>query len=325
VTFYGETKNSGTGTLTGALLVDGKDYALQAVIHTGDGNVYVIRKPQGPFPLLLRLNLDKLPKREISVSSGFSQREIPDNQQAMRSSTLNHSLGTGISPTVVTVLVMFTDVAEREEGGLLQIKALIRTAELQMNIALKKSDTNTAIAVVQMKRLVYDESESPEQILERLRCKSEGCFDEVHSLRDQAKADLVSLIIDGYNDPTLTAGLSFRMERGENHPSFESSAFSVVRRSNAISVFSFAHELAHNFGCCHAREPRISENPVFDFAYGYSHPEGKFGSIMGGPSNKRVLRYSNPNIDYGGVTMGDAETNNATTINWNGLILQSFR
>ena len=103
--------------------------------------------------------------------------------------------------------------------------------------------------------------------LERLTEKSDGFLDEVHSLRDQYGADIVTLLSTDSSSGGL-ANTKF------SHILFEDKAFNVVFGSNNCPGYTLVHEIGHNMGCLHNREDADLTKqciPTYDygkFAYG---------------------------------------------------------
>ncbi len=67
-------------------------------------------------------------------------------------------------------------------------------------------------------------------------------MDEVHALRDEVHADLVSLILEDFCGGVARGMVS--IQPLENH------GFSALRRPFLLAL---AHELGHNMGCAHER------------------------------------------------------------------------
>jgi hypothetical protein len=124
---------------------------------------------------------------------------------------------------------------------------------------------------------------------------NQTCMPLAHVLRNQLKADLVSLFI---HRPGGLAGQAVL-----------SGSFNVVRwdlAGHSIS-YAFAHETAHNFGAWHeaGQPPTV---PTYCHAYVYTQgpPIGWFQTIMGNTPRVRIRYYSNPNVSYLGIPIGIA-------------------
>jgi peptidyl-Asp metalloendopeptidase len=157
--------------------------------------------------------------------------------------------------------------------------------------------------------------------LSRLRSTSDGFMDELHALRNNYGADVVSLI---ENAPQY-CGLAYRM--ATLSASFASSAFSIVHHSCATGYYSFAHEIGHNQGAHH--DAANASGAIFPYAYGYQDPFGQFRSIMaydcpGGCP--RIALFSSGDNPLYGVPTGDANVaSNATAIDQTAATVAAFR
>ena len=166
--------------------------------------------------------------------------------------------------------------------------------------------------------------------LSRLEGTNDGYIDNVHTLRDQYGADLVSLL-------TTTSDYG-GMANTMIHPSlgFESSGFNVnVWDIIGAPNYTLAHEIGHNLGCLHNREDATwtSEYDYGDFSFGKRWMVGNEGyrTVMSYDSsnfayNNRIPHFSNPNISYEGVTTGNAGTeDNAKVLTLSAPYTANFR
>ena len=76
-------------------------------------------------------------------------------------------------------------------------------------------------------------------------------LDEVPTLRDTHRADVVSLIGSGYDVGRGACGIAYLMSG--NSPLFAPYAYSVVDVTCMTGYYSFGHEIGHNMGLNHAR------------------------------------------------------------------------
>ena len=166
--------------------------------------------------------------------------------------------------------------------------------------------------------------------LSRLEGTNDGYIDNVHTLRDQYGADLVSLL-------TTTSDYG-GMANTMIHPSlgFESSGFNVnVWDIIGAPNYTLAHEIGHNLGCLHNREDATwtSEYDYGDFSFGKRWMVGNEGyrTVMSYDSanlayNNRIPHFSNPNVSYEGVTTGNAGTeDNAKVLTLSAPYTANFR
>jgi hypothetical protein len=222
--------------------------------------------------------------------------------------------------TVMDVLVAFTPRVESAYGTA-GTEALIVQAVAESNQAYANSGVTARLNLVGTVRTDYVESGNMSTDLSRLRGNGDGYMDELHALRDDLGADLVSLI---EHEPQY-CGIAYRMTSLST--GFASSAFSVVHRTCATGYYSFAHEIGHNQGAHH--DPANASGAMYPYAYGHQEPFGAFRTVMayncsGGCT--RVDHFSNPNVLLGGESTGiDGAADNARTINTNAGTIAAFR
>ncbi|MBL8880129.1 MAG: right-handed parallel beta-helix repeat-containing protein [Phycisphaerales bacterium] len=211
----------------------------------------------------------------------------------------------------IDIMMLYDTQARVAAGGVAAIEAIAEASIEFTNLAY----VNSAIAplqlrIVHMQEVTYDETvaQNVEHLI-RLSTNGDGILDEVHSLRDQYHADLVTLLIDNLN-----GGLGWRNVFDPG------SGFSVCGWYSTTFGYVMAHETGHNLGCAHDR-PNHFEFPN-EFRYGYGQtfdvsgtPYATIMSYVGEGS----ARYSNPSVTYLGVPTGVAlnqplPTNNALMI-----------
>ena len=222
---------------------------------------------------------------------------------------------------VIDVLVAYT-TAVVSRYGTSGAEALALQAVAEANQAYANSGMKLRLNLVHSTHTSYTESGNMTTDLSRLRTANDGYMDEIHTLRDQYGADLVSLI----EDEPAYCGLAYRM--ATLSASFASSAFSVVHHGCATGYYSFAHELGHNQGA-HHDTGNASGSALFSYAYGYQDPNASFRTIMayncpGGCT--RVSHFSNSNVLYNGRPTGyPYYTENAYALENSAAVVASFR
>ena len=138
--------------------------------------------------------------------------------------------------------------------------------------------------------LGYIESGDMGTDLSRFRSRTDGYMDEVHAWRDQYGADCVSLIVA----TGQYCGIAYLMSAVT--PSFEVSAFSIVKRTCATGYYTFGHELGHNMGCHHDRQNASSG--AYSYSYGYRTSDGVYRTIMSYAPPSRIL-FGHPRVEPG--------------------------
>jgi hypothetical protein len=286
------------------------------------GAHYQIRPDSGSLHRVEQIDTSAFPAEE-EVSS------LPGSLLTVEPQSL--SAGQADDGSTIDVMIMYSPQARIAEGG---------TAKMLQLIDLAVSETNQAYinsGIAQRIRLVYtgetsaSESGNFNTDLSRLTF-TDGYMDEVQQLRNDYRADLVSLIV---KNPDY-CGLSWMMSSLSS--SFESRAYSVVSSDCATGNYSLAHEMGHNMGAAHDWYTILHNSSdhqgVYSYSEGYVASNNAWRTIMAYPtacSNcQRLLYFSNPDIYYGGLPMGVAEGNtyaadNRKTLNNTAYTVANFR
>ena len=208
----------------------------------------------------------------------------------------------GVNDVVtIDVMSLYTPQALAGAGGVAAIEATIQNAVDVTNTAFQNSGSGARLNLVHTAQVAYNEVEDAEEDLEWVR-------DDpiVAALRDLHSADMVSLIVEEAGD---VVGVGYTMN--QVGPSFESSAFQVTQRDQAISLLAFAHEHGHNLGLHH--DPANTTTPPEQASYPWSYGhfvDGSFRTVMSYSSQCTdykcpvVAHFSNPNISYAGQPTG---------------------
>lgn len=219
--------------------------------------------------------------------------------------TIDDSPGTALrTGAQVDLLVAWTPNAEAIiGGGTPAALAFMRNYALATNSYLAASQVTERVRLVLAVRTEYTESGTYLDNLYRLQDPSDGPMDELHVLRDAYGADLVALI----SNVTDVCGVAWLF--GDD-PAYGFSMTSVY-----CSSFTFAHELGHNFGCCHDRD-NSGGGCFTPQAYGYrfyGNSGTQWRTIMSYAPGTRIGYFSNPNVSFDGQPVGTATEYNAST------------
>jgi hypothetical protein len=214
--------------------------------------------------------------------------------------------------------VVYTPRAGEAAGGAAAITSLVGLGLAETNLALEKSEIETRLRLVELREVSFSEAGRVESDLEILREENDGALDEVHELRDAHGADVVQLVVEEGDG----CGIAYSM--GRAGASFSEWAFSVVERSCIDTTYAMAHELGHNLGCDHAPEDPKTKG-AFAYSFGYKDLVAGFRTVMAYGPGRRVARFSNPRILFGGAPAGTERQDNARSLNELRVTASRFR
>ena len=161
----------------------------------------------------------------------------------------------------IDVMVVYTPLAKRREGGRAAIEALIDLFVAETNQAYANSGVAHRIRLVLREEVDYAEDGNSFIDLDRLRNDSDGYMDHVHELRDLYAADIVHIVVGRSVNVCGVASTN----RGESPAEDEASGFGLT--VDYCGGLVFAHELGHNMGLDHDRYR--SGVPAEGSHYGY--------------------------------------------------------
>ncbi len=226
----------------------------------------------------------------------------------------------------IKVLIAFTPASVAALGGQQQMLGFAQLCISTTNQAYQNSDIAPRAVLASFTQVDYVESGDGFIDRDRLTNTNDGFIDEIHDLRDQVDADVVSMIV---NNIGACGVANFSVSFG--NIGAESLAFNVTRRDCAVGNLSFPHELGHNQGSRHDRAAD-SNNGAFAYSHGFVAPNAAFRTVMA-TSNLAAVRipfFSNPDIDFGGQPTGIASNlansaDNARSIDSTALVVANFR
>ena len=211
----------------------------------------------------------------------------------------------------VDAMVVWTPNAEAAAGGRAAMESLALASVANANQVYANSGINAQLNLVYAAPVAY--TETPSSIvtdLTAIRSSGDGLIDQVHTLRTQYGADVVTLIGEGYRNAGA-CGVANLM--GTVSTAFASSAFSVVDRSCAVGNLSYAHEIGHNQGLNHDAANAVG-TAAYPYALGYQSPSGLFRTVMSYGSAVRIPFLSSPTVSYSGLPTGTSNENNARAL-----------
>lgn len=223
--------------------------------------------------------------------------------------------------SIVDVLVAYTARAREARGSAAGMLAHINQVIAESNAAFVNSAVNIQFRLAHAVEVNYDDSSSGmsySSALSSIRSSTDGRMDEVHALRDQYGADIVSLWV---NPPlpssgSFTVGLAYLLT--SNPANFGSFAFSVVHQAYAGgSSASFPHEAGHNLGLNHDADNGGNTGGLYPYGRGYQQKtlDPKFFTIMAYASGCTgclpLIQFSNPLVRYQSIPTGVANDTDA--------------
>ncbi|MCG8408012.1 MAG: hypothetical protein MI923_22670 [Phycisphaerales bacterium] len=225
--------------------------------------------------------------------------------------------------SVIDVLVVYTQAARIQAGGVPAMEAEIDLQVAFNNTAYANSLINTRL------NLVFAWQLGPEHDdlrLDEMTDPNDGIADGIHTLRDAYGADQVALFVDGF------AGVANGLRNLD--PESEATAFCV--NGLDVSPIVLAHEIGHNMGCCHALGQGggcpNEGGLLFPFSNGHigtGDSGNAFGTIM---ATVVLEHFSNPNVLFDGQptgipegAMGHPGADNARTINLSAFTVSNWR
>jgi peptidyl-Asp metalloendopeptidase len=197
------------------------------------------------------------------------------------------SVPAAITETVqIDILVAFSTPAK---AGLVDLPGFVALGVEETNKSLMDSGVpGVVLRTVGVTSVPYKEEVEWNTHLDRLSNPKDPLFKAVHKLREQAKADIVVLVV---------ADQRWCGEAREISAS-AATAFIVVSSRCFVAEHSFAHELGHLVGAHHDRktDPAAIGDP---WAHGYVNGT-KWRTVMAYNvcNCRRVARWSNPNVLY---------------------------
>lgn len=298
------------GVVTGTVFADNRTFEITI---DPDGQYTVTELDPGAFPT----------DDPMFDDFQFDVLEAPDGfvgDQAVAAATTEAAL-TG-TPVGIDVMIVWTPAAETAAGGRAAMESLALNSVANTNLVYRNSGIGAQLTLVYAAPVNW--VETPTSIstdLNAIRSSGDGKLEEVHALRTQYGADVVSLIGQGYAK-SGACGIGSLMTTVST--SFASAAFNVVDRTCAVGNLSYAHEVGHNQGL-HHDPANATSTPSYPYAYGYQHPSGLFRTVMSYGGATRIAYMSNPTVSYSGAPTGTSSQDNARALNANAATVAAFK
>jgi len=306
--------------VAGVIRIDEKVYKLLPV---EDGiNSIIEVSPNEPWP-------ETEPR--LSPGSSISTQQLSSDTPQIAGDQLPPS----DDGSVIDIMVVYSSATRATYGGVDGINAYIATGIAESNQAYDNSEIYTQLNLVHTVEVI-DVTNSIGDNLDYMTRSAgheddpNGYYDEIHTIRDQQGADMVSYFVDdpvnSIGDPTCgLAWVAF-----EPIAAYAAYGFSVIGTDCAVGYYSLAHELGHNMGSQHNIED-ASFQGVYPYSYGFRDLATSFRSIMSyncpeGSCYTRYPYFSNPDILVNGVVIGEENTkDNARSINETKVAVSQWR
>ena len=231
-----------------------------------------------------------------------------------------HASHKNVGPTEVTILVMFTPAAA--VAGDPANDAPVLVAELNQirnNSGLNANDINFTLVGVERLTGFVEQGQDIFDDVRRLRINN-----FVRNRRNALFADLVILLTDGGYGMGGTFGAAYQNQTGD-----EEFGYGIVEIDAPANRFTFAHEVAHTFGCKHDTD-NMATGQVPLWARGRQFTAGGLqrNTLMAGATlvQGRIPNLSNPNVVFAGVATGVAnQRDNARQMNGQSCAISEYR
>ena len=220
---------------------------------------------------------------------------------------------------VIDLLIVFTAAARQWALFSVSIPTIDEVIAQAMNLsqtALDNSNTRVILRLVDAVEIDYDETTDGVSSGDRLRrltasptflpsswSDAAGYMDEVHDLRDQTGADIVSLLAD-VDD---TGGIAWVVTDPNGE---ERLAFNLNRVQQVATGFTMVHEIGHNLGNFHSRTQSVQTAPgrggLHHYSVGYQTYNDSLHSVMAYSASglSQAPVFSGPDVFWNNVAMG---------------------
>jgi len=212
----------------------------------------------------------------------------------------------GYGNSIISVMVVATKSAAAASGDM---AALVDLAIAESNQGFANSNVRITLELAGIYTTDYVESGSFSTDLGRFRGSSDGYMDQFHGIRNQIGADVNMLVINNSSSCGLASAFAASAE----------TAFAAVHWNCATGIYSFGHEIGHLIGARHDLGSDAASTPyAYGHGYRYIPASGEgWRTVMAldcPVSCPRLNFWSNPELSYRGIAMGNASSNNAKVL-----------
>jgi len=238
---------------------------------------------------------------------------LPDTDKILQSENIEDS-------RTIDVMVVYTQAAKNWADSYSSgIDNVISVAMEKSNLVMRNSATGISFNLVYKYQTDYIETNSNLD-LSRLQGQGDGYLDEVHTLREQYKADLIVFM----PMVSFTGGVAYLLSNENGNKDWCS--FSLTRVQQAATGYTVVHEIGHNMGCGHHKDQNYQAGPgLFSYSAGWRGSQlGGYTTIMSyesgtyysdGKTYPRIPYFSSPDISLEDIAIGHtANANNVLTL-----------
>lgn len=251
-------------------------------------------------------------------SAGYSAGHAPNSQ--VMAEAVDDSI-------TIDLMLVYTDAAEswaRVDFNYMNLDQVIAQAMNLSQTALDNSGVHIELRLVHTHKTDYDElndgdATSSGDRLRRLTSAptstinwgdNSGYMEEVHPLRDEYGADIVSMLARVSD----TGGVGWINNHTRGRPEL---GFNLNRVQQVASGYTLIHEIGHNMGNAHSRtqsgSPADNTGGLFQYSAGYRNTPNDFATVMAYAEGlEDVPLFSSPSLFWEGKAAGSSSSRQPT-------------